>query len=466
MQEYLLSQRQELRPLPIQIQANTILALNTLDLQRFVESEAAENPALTIDDTARCSVCGFLRAEKTCPVCGSLAKQRGTSFSRDDERMWLKRLFATVEDEPYEPFKNVAATTDLREHLKSQARLMLEGPALRVAQFIVDSIDDDGYFRESLYETAERFGLAVPEVESVLRVVQTFDPPGIAARDLRECLLIQLRTLERSDSLTQITERVISNYWEDFSRLKLKQIATKLRTTVDILREVQQFIRTNLNPYPASGFHHPPNKMQPCESAVVVPDVAVIQRDGELIAQPIDWLDRLIGLDKTYERVYRLIREQTLQLDEDERRHVKEYVERARSVLESIQLRKRTLALVANRIIEHQREYILKGASYLKPLRQKEIAQELGLAESTVSRALANKYCRLPSEEVVSFEVFFDAALPVREMISRLISISPRPLSDSEIVKHLAEQGVVVARRTVAKYRNQLRVPAYRFRAA
>ncbi len=465
MQGYALIQKQELRPLPVQIQASTILAMNTLDLQRFIETESAENPALTVDETARCALCGFLRAHNVCPVCGSIRRKKEISAPYENEYSVL-HTSPTTDDEFCDPFKTVAATADLKEYLKSQASVALSGLSVQIAEFLIELIDDDGYLRESLYEIAERFSAAVPEVEAVLSVIQTFDPPGIAARNLQECLLIQLRSLERSDSLARITERILTDYWEDFSNLRTKQIAAKLQISTSVVRKVQEFVRTNLNPYPASAFHQPFRRLEARNTAAVVPDVDITLTSDGLVVQTIDWFDQLIGVDKTYENMYRLIKEQKVNLEEEERRHIKEYVDRACSILEFVQLRKRTLGIVAKKVVEHQKDYVLRGPINLKPLRHKEIAQELNLHESTVSRALANKYCRLPSGELISFDVFFDSALPIKEMISRVISISPRPLSDNEIARQLAEQGVVIARRTVAKYRNQLRVPPYRLRVA
>ncbi|MGQ9454404.1 MAG: RNA polymerase factor sigma-54 [Armatimonadota bacterium] len=466
MQELLLTQKQELRPLPIQIQAITVLAMNSLDLQRFIDAEASENPALSINESARCPACGFLSSCSICPVCGSPRQRAGIRprITSKDERQWIRQILPPPEERSHDPFQTVADSFDLRDYLKSQANMAFSGRDLRIAEFIIESLDDDGYFRESLYETSERFSVAVPEVEAVLSVIHTFDPPGIAARDLQECLLIQLKTLERSDEISLIVKRILEEHWEDFSRLRFKHIASKLNISVEVVKKAREFIRLNLNPYPASAYHCPFRHTQPRETSVVVPDVMVVSNGWQIDVHVLDWVDQLIGIDESYKRASEMMKTNSQQFREDERQHIKEQLTRARNILEAIELRKNTLARVARAVVEHQKDFILKGCQYLKPLHQKKIAQELGLHESTVSRALANKYCRLPSNETVSFEVFFDSALPVREMISRIISISPKPLSDSEIARQLAEQGVVVARRTVAKYRAQLRELPYHLR--
>ena len=469
MQGAVLAQKQQLRTIPAQIQANAILSMSALELQQFVDTEAMENPALAVEEKARCPVCGFLRTEGACPVCGAAAARADSAIEHhpQDERGYLERAFATVgREEAFDPFRTIAGSMDLRDHLKQQARMNFSGRRLRIAKYLVESLDDDGYFRESLYETAERFAAAAPEVESVLAALQTFDPPGIGARDLRECLLIQLRRLGAAGPTASNAERILVEHWEDFSKLKLKSIAKKIGAPPGVVREACEFVRAKLSPRPASAYRHPFQKLAPRQTAAVVPDVVVVREGDEFRVRVVDSAGELVKVDETYDRICRSIKTPQNYLSEEERRHVKEHVERVKLILEAIALRKKTLARVAMAMVEYQKEFLLHGPSHMRPLRQKDLAHELGLHESTICRAVANKHCRLPSGELVSFDLFFDCALPVREMISRLISISAEPISDGEIAKRLAEQGVVIARRTVAKYRDQLRLLPYQLRAA
>jgi len=469
MQGAALAQKQQLRAIPVQIQANAILGMNVLELQQFIDTEAMENPALAVEEKARCPVCGFLRGEGACPVCGASAKKADAAPDKDhrDERVYLERAFAAAgQEEAFDPFRTVAGPMDLRDHLRQQARMTLGGRRLRIAQYLIDSLDDDGYFRESLYETAERFAAAVPEIESVLATVQTFDPPGIAAHDLRECLLIQLRIEAATGAQVGVAERVMVEHWEDLAKLKFKSVAKKMNMPVEVVREAHDFIRANLTPHPASAYRHPFQRLSPREAAAVVPDVIVLREGDDLQVRVVDCHSALVRVDESYERICRSIKGTENYMSEEECRHVKEHVERVKLILESIELRKKTLTRVAMAVVEYQKEFLLHGPSHLRRLRQKDVARELGLHESSICRALANKHCRLPSGELVSFELFFDCALPVREMISKIISISSDPLTDGEIAKRLAEQGVVIARRTVAKYRDQLRLLPYQLRAA
>jgi len=461
-------QRPQLRAIPVQIQANAILNMSLLELQQFIETEAMENPALGVEEGARCPVCGFMTSGQACPVCSaSLKSTDNLDRVRSGERDYLEHAFAAAgRDEAFDPFRTVAAGSDLIGHLKQQARMSLSGRRLRIAEYLVECLDEDGYFRESLYETAEEFATAVPEIESVLGVVQSFDPPGIAARDLRESLLIQLRHASEASITASNAERILMDCWDDFSRMKLRAIAKSIGATLDVVQDACEFIRERLNPRPASGFRADFDDLTPREVASIVPDVIVHKGRDSFVTEVVDCHSSLLRIDETYEHVYQSIKEGDSYLNEEDCRHIKEHVERVKCILEAIGLRRKTLARVAMHLVEYQREFLIHGPSHLRPLKQKDLAQALGVHESTICRAVAGKYCRLPSGEVISFEVFFDAALPVRNLISQIIAVSTEPISDGEIAKRLTEQGVTIARRTVAKYREQLKVLPYQLRAA
>lgn len=472
-----LAQRQQSRAIPVQIQANAILNMSLIELSEFIETEAVENPALSVKEGSRCPVCGFVTGEKACPVCSASMKAvEESDHAGLSERDYLERAYAAAGAEPaFDPFRTVASTIGLGEYLKQQARMSLAGRKLRIAEYLIESLDDDGYFRESLFETAEEFAAAVPEVEEVLGIVQSFDPPGIAARDLRECLLIQLRSLGPSTSsgcsgscgtTVANAERILMDHWEAFSKLRLKAIASKMEVTVGVVTEAADFIKNRLTPYPASMYTQPFGELAPNESAAVVPDVMMRARGESVSVEALDTHSRLLGIDATYSDLYGSIRKGDSYLSENDCRHIREHVERVKCILEAIALRKKTLTRVASYIADYQKGFLLHGPSQLRPLRQKDVAKALEVHESTICRAVAGKFCKLPSGETVSFEVFFDSALPVRNMIREIIARSTDPLSDSEIAKKLAEQGTEIARRTVAKYREQLRVLPYQLRAA
>ena len=164
MQGPSLAQRQQLRAIPVQIQANAILNMSLLELRQFIETEAMENPALSIDDGCRCPVCGFMTSAPACPVCGaSMTRVEIAEPDGFNERDYLERAFVAADSEMmFDPFRTVARVMDLRDYLKGQSRMVLGGRKLRIAEYLIDSLDDDGFFRESLFETAEEFA-AVPK---------------------------------------------------------------------------------------------------------------------------------------------------------------------------------------------------------------------------------------------------------------------------------------------------------------
>lgn len=466
-----LAQRQSLRAIPVQIQANAILNMSLVELQQFIETEAVENPALSIKEGSRCPICGFVTGEKACPVCGASMKAiPEPDNDKLDERGYLERTYAAAGMEAtFDPFRTVASTISLCDYLKQQARMSLSGRGLRICEYLIDSLDDDGYFRESLFETAEEFAVAVPEIEEVLSMLQSFDPAGIGARDLRECLLIQLRSLcaaSNGQAVAANAERILLDHWDDFSKLKLKNIAKKMEVTPGVIAEAAAFIKDNLTPHPASTYSEPFSELTPGDGATVVPDAVMHARGDSIAVEVLDSYGSMLGIDETYDDLYGSIKQGESYLGEDDCRHIREHVERVKCILEAIALRKKTLARVASYIADYQQGFLLHGPSHLRPLKQKEVAQALEVHESTICRAIASKFCKLPSGETVSFDMFFDSALPVRTMIREIIARSSEPMTDGEIARKLGEQGVEIARRTVAKYREQLRMLPYQLRAA
>lgn len=453
-------QSQTYRTIPVQIQASSILNMNVVELQQFVENEAAENPAMTLKESCRCPVCGFLTTGKACPICKSSMRSSADSFDSNIERDYLKRAFTSAAtDGLFDPFRTVSNAFDLKDYLRQQVGMVLSGHKLQIANFIIDSLDDDGYFRETLFEISEEVASYVLEVEEVLTVIQQCDPPGIAARDLQECLLLQLDAINNEQTeQVEIARIILREHWDEFSKMKIKSIATSMDLDAQVLGEAIDYIREQLNPYPASVYHDPNESLSSSNSTALIPDVIVREQDGVLFAEVAGTYESIIGTDETYQGIYNDIREQDNNICEDDRKHVKEHVDRVRIILDSIQRRKKTLSRISQYIVDYQEEYIRFGPAYMKSIKQKEIAAEMEVDESTVSRALAGKYCRLPSGEVISFDVFFDAALPVKDMILKIVTESREPLSDSEIARRLSENGFNIARRTVAKYREQMKM--------
>ncbi len=260
-------------------------------------------------------------------------------------------------------------------------------------------------------------------------------------------------------------KKILTDHWDNFSKMKLKQIAKDMNVSLEVIQEAITYIKENLTPHPTSLYRNPSNDFAPREAATIVPDV-IIQKSGDAYSVTVaDCYGSALKVDEIYNEMYASIKKGDSYLSSDDCKHIREHVERVKCILDAINLRKKTLAKVAMYLVEYQKQFLDNGPSHLKPLRQKDVAKALNVHESTVCRAVANKYCKLPSGEIVSFDMFFDAALPVRDMIKKLIAMSAVPLSDSEIAKKLSENGINIARRTVAKYREQLKLLPYQLRS-
>ncbi|MDI9569761.1 MAG: RNA polymerase factor sigma-54 [Pseudomonadota bacterium] len=349
-------------------------------------------------------------------------------------------------------------TPSLVDHLMWQLKLSpMTEAEMRVGEQIIGNLDQNGYLRASVEEIADQEHTTADLVARVLETVQSFDPPGIAARDLVECLLIQARLLDENQELV-IT--IIRDHLKDLEMRNFQQIARKLKIEVDQVAQAVMII-TNMDPKPGSVFQE--EKVQ-----AVIPDVYVYKSgDDYKIVLNDDGMPRL--------RISNFYREIMAGMDggrdaDTGKRYIKERVQSATWLIKSIQQRQKTIYKVAESIVNHQRGFFEKGINYLKPLVLRDIAMDVEMHESTISRVVTNKYMQTPAG-LFELKYFFSSGLSrdngeniasksVKEEIRRLIAgEDPRkPLSDNEIANLLKASGVDIARRTVAKYRETMNI--------
>jgi len=463
-------QHQNAGMVPEHFLGKAVLKMSLQELQQFVQEQLAENPALVMEDDSRCPLCGCVLVGGVCPGCGS------ESFSGEEERSadgddWDDGLWTSPghsDDESCEPLAFVAAPMSLTEHLKEQIHVSLQGDNGRIAEFLIDCLDEDGYLREPLVDIAGRFKVSVPQLEEVLRSVQCLEPAGVGARDLRECMLLQIAQLDLDSEEKRLAEIIVRDHWEAVSRMKFDRLAERLDIDIECLTDALTFMREHLTPHPACGFRDPWEKLAPRKESKHVPDVLVRQVEDGLSAEILDPVTGQAVVDEMYSGLYADIMRKRSGCSDSERAHIRECVQSARVLIESLEFRKSTLRRVADEIVRRQSEFITQGAAHLKPLTRKELARKLGVHESTVCRATTDKTIQLPSGEVISFDIFFDSALPVKELVRKLAADRPngRAMSDGEIAEKLKSLGFEIARRTVAKYRSQLRVLPLEYRLA
>jgi RNA polymerase sigma-54 factor len=237
--------------------------------------------------------------------------------------------------------------------------------------------------------------------------------------------------------------------------MKIERIASMLKVKADDVRDALHYLRENTNPHPGSAFRDPWDNLAPARTAGTRPDVVVFPTASGLAAEIADPTTGRVMVEEVYAGLYQDLSDKRAKFKESDRVHIRDCVLKARVVIEAIEFRKSTLQKIMEELLTYQAGFFLEGPTALKPLTRKDLAARIGVHESTVCRATQDKNLRLPSGEVVSFDVLFDTALPVKEMV-RVLSVDK--LSDSEIAKKLEELGFPIARRTVAKYREQMRV--------
>jgi RNA polymerase sigma-54 factor len=449
---------------PEHIMGKAVLKMNLQDLQQFVQAQFAENPALAMDEESQCPACGCALIDGFCPACGSEVLSSVEERDYEDDA-WQEgiRTPAPTDDEYYEPFATVAAPKSLAAYLQEQIGASLDGAERRIAELIVGYLDEDGYLREPLIDIANSCGISVPQLEDILGIVQALDPPGVAARDLRECLLLQLDRLDANSRLKALAAAVVRDHWDDLERMKLDRIAKSLKISPDAIADAIGFIRENTNPHPAGVFRDPWERLSPRQVSGVRPDVVIRSTEDGLLADIMDPVSGRVAVEEMYASLHEEISQQKKSHSEADRAHIKEAVSNARSLIDALEFRKSSLRRIIDELLICQAEFFANGPFALKPLTRKELAAKIGLHESTICRATQDKTIRLPGGEVIAFDVLFDAALPVKEMVRRL---AVEKLSDGEIAQRLGEIGISIARRTVAKYRDQLRVLPVEYRVA
>lgn len=360
----------------------------------------------------------------------------------------------TVERPSYDQF--ASRELDLSDHLLWQLRLSDADEETReIGEIVIGNIDENGYLRVTDEEIAQTSGAEMEKVRAAVDLVQGFDPPGIAARNLQECLLLQLRAVNLQGSLV---EQIVLKNMADVEKKRYQQIARQYTVSLDTVMAAIRVIE-GLEPKPARNF----SNLTP---TYVVPDVTVVKtEDGYQIILNDEGLPRL-RLNSYYKKLF-LAKNS---LSKEEKQFIEEKLRSAVWLLKSLDQRNRTIYRVTESILNFQKDFFDTGIALLKPLNLRDVAASLGMHESTISRVTSNKFLSC-SRGLFSFRFFFSSALQsgtgsvsstsVKDLIKKIIleENSKKPLSDQKIVELLKTKNIVIARRTVAKYREELKIP-------
>ncbi len=356
-------------------------------------------------------------------------------------------------------YENVSKQGEtLQDHLLWQLRLIDIPPDEReIATEIIGNINDDGYLTVGVEDIASKFGVNIEKVEKALKIVQEFDPTGVAARDLQECLVLQAKQLGHDSA---ILIRLIREYLTEIERHDYETISKKLELPLERVKELVHVI-SNMDPKPGRPYGGE-------TPSYIIPDVYV-----QKVGDDYDVVLNEDGMPKLrISNFYRRAMMKGSSASEETKNYIQDRLRSALWLIKSIHQRQRTLYKVAKSIVKFQKDFFDKGISYLKPLVLRNVAEDIGMHESTVSRVTTNKYMHTP-RGIFELKYFFNTGLQqlegggiaseaVKLKIKKLIETEdPKsPLSDQKIAEILKEQKVDIARRTVAKYREMLNIPS------
>ncbi len=455
-----LSPRQGMRVSPRLVAASYILELSSQELQQQIADELNDNPALELLDVPNCQICGSELQGSICPWC--IQRQRGSELPEDsgnelsfDDPILPNPALRSADDD-FDPLTQVASEETLGERLTADLGAILAPDDMSIAEYLVGSLDDKGYLSTSIEEAAYDLDVDERRVRNVLRQLQGLEPVGIGARNLRECLLIQLDYLEQLGTEQPYVREIITHYLVELGEHKFGKIAHELKISAEDVANVWGFVKAKLNPHPAHGFAETNSRDRDTRAMYILPDVIISKGESEYDVEVVESRRFMLRVSPMYTRISTETQRDAANLSCDEMRHVQQYVGRAKLFIANINQRRQTILNITRCLVGQQREFLEKGIRHLKPLSRAAVAVELGIHESTVSRATAAKYVMLPAGEVIPFRHFFTPSLSIKDVIKEMVEREGRPLTDAQIAERLRERGIEIARRTVAKYRMQL----------
>ncbi|MFS0822010.1 RNA polymerase factor sigma-54 [Bacillus sp. 1P02SD] len=405
-------------------QAITLLQYSSLDLTKFLEEQTLENPLIDV---------------------------KPSDFDRPKKMKVTKDTYTNPID--YIGKKE----TTLYEHLLTQlSYTKINNTKKRMGEYIIQLLDSNGYLYFPTEEIARDLNTDTETIENAIRIVQSLDPIGVGARSLQECLLLQLKALPKRNSLA---ETIIQDHFERFAEKSWKEIAKDLNVKLFDIQQVFDFIQT-LKPRPGAAFHGG-------EAHYIVPDFDILVEDGVVSMKMQDSYLPKVSLNLQY---YQHFLEEK---DSKTKSYLQEKVDQCQWIMRSLEQRKMTLQNVMSEIIKRQMDFFIKGPAHLKPLIMSDVADALDIHESTVSRAVKDKFVQTPFG-IYEMKYFFSrniqttgetdtSSTQVKNVIKQMIEEEnkEKPLSDQEIVSILEEKhGILVSRRTIAKYRDQLNIPS------
>ncbi len=435
---------------PRVVLGSQLLKMSQAELEQAIEAELTENPALERiqDDEEPMSDESILE---------SIAPQE-LKFQDDD----AEAMRSLPQDEGALDWMDLATSVPLlTDYVRAQLLPMLPSHLRGAGIYVVECLTDTGYLTEPIEELALATNTSLEEMEEILAKLKTCEPYGIGAAGVQECLLLQLRGVKTHSG--KLAQHIIKTHLEEFMGRKTMRIARRFSVMPDVVEEAFDVILA-LDPFPGQQFAGRASSRG--RSAAVKPDMVISRTEAGWAIEVSGPSSMSLSVSRGYQARQAALQRRT-SADKDEKRHIAVYMERASTFLECLEQRKRTLRRIGEYLVQHQPGFVATGDyAFLLPLTRSQMAKDLGVHESTVSRATADKFVQIANDEVISFDVFFKPALRVQKMIEDILaSENPaNPMSDERIAEILSERGVDIARRTVNKYRDKNRLLSSRKR--
>lgn len=468
------SQQQELKQTqtlaPQQLVSLSLLSLPVMELENRISQELAQNPVLELDRETDETPSDDLPEPEDFTEEFSGDENAQLDPNREDYEEHLDRILSAepgsepddAESRRQYMFDSIIAEPSLQEKLLEQLRFADASPAVRrCAVYVIGSLDENGYFRGTLPDAAQSASASMKDAEAALKLVQSFDPPGIAARDLKECLLLQTGRMEQRD---EKLETLIRDHLDELAHNKRPQIAEKMKISIPELNHLVAKLQ-RLDP-------HPGTLLDSRNEPYILPEITVVPDGDEFKLMENEPPFGHLSISKTYQKML-----ENPALAAEDKAYLRSKIDSGKALIHGLEQRQSTIRRIAELIVNAQYDFMRSGAA-LKPMTMRQAADKLGLHETTVSRAVSGKYIQTPAG-LFEFRFFFSggfqseegeevSAHTIKNMIRDLVEDEDpsKPLSDSKLSQLLGKKGFDVARRTVAKYREELGIPSSQLRKA
>lgn len=461
-----LSQMQKLVMTPELIQAIQILQFNTQELESFVQEQLLTNPILEVapssqQDTEK-SEAEPDKIDSSIEIKTENSENDSFDWSEHfkeyDDISYKQENYSQREHSNYTYEQFATSSVTLVEHLLFQLQFApIKKSCCVVGRYIIEALDQNGYLTISIEEISIKLGVSVADVEIVLKAIQDFDPSGVGARNLQECLKIQLKNMNQDNELIF---NVIDNHLEDIAGNRLSNIAKELNVSTKEVQEIRDIIKS-LEPKPGREFG------DPNETRYIVPDVTVEKIEDKYVVSVNDATAPKLFVSTYYKKMLS---------ESDKESTISKFLSgrlnSAMWLIKSIEQRRQTIFNVVSAIVKYQENFFEEGAKHLKTLTLKQIADEVGIHESTVSRAINGKYLQCP-RGIYEIKYFFTSGVSgcfgegissesIKTFIKEIVDLEnpSSPVSDQTIAEKLQDTGIDISRRTVAKYRDDMKLPS------